>query len=736
MKRRNLTSKYMHKFKVTGLVQGVGFRPYIYNACTTLDLVGYVQNVGDGVVIVVNDEQKLRQILNNILAHMRIDSIVVLPSSEHCNSFSIKESTGSTGAASEIPPDLFLCPDCERELGDPKDRRFGYFFITCTACGPRFTIACASPYDRGTTTMRDFAMCATCREEYTDPKDRRYHAQTIACHDCGPVLSLFENGKQAEGMSSDEIFRRVALSIAEGETVAIKGVGGFHLACAMKEESIARLNKLRGRSHKPYAVMCRDITMARTIAQISDSEESSLISVARPIVIVKKLRNTPDLSAASELDTIGIMLPYTPIHHLLFKHYDKPIVMTSSNLSGEPITSEHNEQFVPMVLSHDRHIKNTADDSVIKIIGEHPLLVRRSRGFVPHSIRLPSGNGKNILALGAEMNNTFALCDSTGRLTMSQHMGNTANVASLDRYRSSITDFLNYANVIPDLIVRDLHPSFNTSLYGADLADRFGIPIISVQHHRAHVYSAALEHQLTDFVGIACDGLGYGDDGNIWGGEIFSNDVRIGHLEEQVQLGGDAAARFPHRMLYGILRKFLSAEEAAIHMQGPFSKEKIHMLEQQLNARFNAPLTTSAGRILDAAAALLQLCRERTYDGRPAMLLEAHSGEPYACTPVIRDGVLMTTPLFQFLIQNLHKDRARLSATIQHYIAEGLFEIAKEEHKPIVWAGGCAYNRIMTTYMIERGVLINKEIPPGDGGISAGQIAAVLMSADAGNNIS
>lgn len=725
----------MYTFKVTGVVQGVGFRPYIYNACTANGLVGYVQNVGDGVVIVVNNKEKLEQILKDAPNYMRIDMVVVESRGESCDEFSIKASRHDSVQSAEIPPDLFLCAVCERDLANPKDRRFGYFFMTCTACGPRFTITLESPYDRDTTTMRDFAMCEDCAKEYVDPTDRRYHAQTIACHDCGPVLTLYEGGEQIADISSDEIFRRAALALADGETIAIKGVGGFHLACAVNAQSITRLNALRKRTHKPYAVLCRDMAMARTLARMSEDEETLLTSVARPIVIVKKRTNTPDLAAASELDSIGIMLPYTPLHHLLFRHYDKPIVMTSANRSGEPITTELAEQFVPTVLSHNRRIANAADDSVIKVIAGKPLFVRRSRGFVPRSMQVTASGGKNILALGAEMNNTFALCDTAGRLTMSQHMGNTANVVSLDRYKSSITNFLSYTRTTPELIVRDLHPSYNTSLYGTELAAQFGVPVIPVQHHRAHVYSVALEHQLDDFVGIACDGLGYGDDGNIWGGEVFNNGVRIGHLEEQVQLGGDAAARYPHRMLYGILRKFLSAAEAATHLTKRFSAEDVRILEQQLQSRFNAPLTTSTGRVLDAAAALLGLCDERTYDGRPAMLLESHSSEPYAFAPVITDGTLMTTPLFEFLVKNADKDHARLAATVQEYIAAGLYAIAAKEYKPIVWAGGCAYNRIMTTYMIKHGVLINKEIPLGDGGISAGQIAVALRLANTGDDI-
>ena len=725
----------MYTYKVTGVVQGVGFRPYIHNACVAQGLVGYVQNVGDGVIIVVNNKEKLEQILKDVPAYMRIDSTTVEAGGEACDGFAIKESARDTTHSAEIPPDLFLCADCEEDLANPKNRRFGYFFMTCTACGPRFTITLASPYDRDTTTMRDFAMCPACKAEYTDPSNRRYHAQTIACRDCGPVLTLHENGKRIESLSSDEIFRRTALALSSGETVAIKGVGGFHLACAVKKESIDRMNTLRRRSHKPYAVLCKDMAMARTLAHISETEEALLTSVPRPIVIVKKLTDTPNLAAASELDTIGIMLPYTPVHHLLFQQYDKPLVMTSSNLSGEPITTEQDAQFVPTVMSHNRTIANAADDSVIKVIANHPLFVRRSRGYVPRSMQVTASGGKTILALGAEMNNTFALCDNAGRLTMSQHMGNTANVVSLDRYKTSIAKFLAYSRTTPDLIVRDLHPTYNTSLYGAELSAQLAVPLIAVQHHRAHVYAVALEHQLDDFVGIACDGLGYGDDGNIWGGEVFANSTRIGHLEEQVLLGGDTAARFPHRMLYGILRKFLSEKESAVYLEKHFSATEAHILEQQLVAKFNAPLTSSTGRVLDAVAALLGLCSERTYDGRPAMLLDAYASEPYELAPVIHDGILMTTPLIAYLVKNLDKDRARLGATAQHYIAEGLFAIAQNAHMPIVWAGGCAYNRTMTTFMTARGVLINKEIPPGDGGISAGQIAVALRSTDAGNDV-
>ena len=712
------------RFTIIGVIQGVGFRPFIRNACIRAGISGSIRNTGDGVEAVVDDAETFKRILAALPIHMRIDSIRRESIDGRAETgFRILESTGNGHA--EIPPDFFLCDDCLAELTDPENRRCGYFFLTCTLCGPRFTIAESSPYDRATTTMRDFAMCPDCRKEYTDPSDRRFHAQTIACPVCGPKLTLYEHGKLLDFPSDTDKLRSIGRAFQRNEIVAIKGVGGFHLFCNTEKRTIRKLDTLTGRHRKPYAVLCRDIAMARGIATFTPEEERRLLSPERPIVLARRNARSPD---ASELDTIGIMLASTALHILLFEHFPQPLICTSSNLAHAPLTVDRTEQFVPLVLDHDRRIVQAADDSVLKIIDETPLLIRRSRGFVPRSIALDSTGTAPILALGAEMNNTFALYDGHGRVTLSQHIGNTTHPETLDRYRATIDRFLTSTRIAPQVLLCDAHPEYQTSLYGRELAETLNIPLIPIQHHRAHAFAVAAEHGLDDFMAIICDGLGYGDDGTLWGGEIFENHRRIGHLELHPQLGGDAAGRFPHRMLYSILRSFLSPKEIQPFLSGRFSSLELTLLEKQFDEKFQAPLTSSCGRVLDAASALLDFCDERTYDGRPAMLLEAHSTKPFDLAPVIEGSILKTTPLFRYLIENLHEDKGRLAATVQYYLAAGLYSIAAQQKKPIVWAGGCAYNRIMTGYFLSKGVLINKDVPPGDGGISFGQIAAYLKS--------
>jgi hydrogenase maturation protein HypF len=468
--------------------------------------------------------------------------------------------------------------------------------------------------------------------------------------------------------------------------------------------------------------MCRDIDMVKTIANPNAPQEEALLSPARPVVLVPKKKN---MEQVTELDTVGIMLPYTALHYLLFDYLEEPIVMTSSNQSDEPITTTKEEQSAPYILDHSRVIANVADDSVVKIIAGHTFYIRRSRGFVPASIKVPTSD-QNILALGAEMQNTFCVYKKEGEAILSQHMGNTSNIATFEHYKDTIQKFLDFTTTTPDLLVADLHPSYNTAQYAELLSEQLHIPLLRVQHHKAHAYGVALEHGLTDFVAIVADGLGYGEDGTIWGGEIFHNDERVGHLEQHMQVGGDSAAQYPAKMLFSILRNFLSLEEATKYIQSYFTIPELALLDKQRANGFNSPLTSSCGRILDTASFLLGFCDERTYDGRPAMLLEANSFGQLKFAPVIENNILMTTPLFEFLIQNLDQDKKRLAATVQRYLAKGLYAIAKQYDKPITFSGGCAYNSIMSGYMLEQGVKVHKNIPSGDAGISFGQIAYVL----------
>ncbi|RMF54548.1 carbamoyltransferase HypF [Candidatus Woesearchaeota archaeon] len=715
-----------YKFFIRGVVQGVGFRPFIYNACKKAGLKGYVQNTGEGVIVEVDDKEKLIRILKDAPKLARVDSFNVELTSNTYNDFSIRESKGEGFA--EIPPDLYLCEDCYEELNNPSNRRYKYFFNTCTNCGPRFSITRKIPYDRETTTMNEFKMCRKCREEYTNPENRRYHAQTIACFDCGPRLRLFAHGKEVKKKAELDYIREAAELIKKGEIVAIKGIGGFHLACRISDDAVRNLRSINRRKHKPFAVMCRDTEMAERIAYVSEAEKRILESVQRPILILKKKKL---LREVSELDTVGIMLPYTALHYLLFDFINEPIIMTSSNISDEPITRSDEEQFVKNVLTNDRVIENSIDDSLAKVIQNRVFLIRRSRGFVPASITIKFGektrSKKQVLALGAEMNSAFCIYKN-GRAILSQYLGTTSNQSAFENYKRTVEKFLRFTNTKPDLLICDLHPTYNTSLFGEFLSEKLKVPLVRVQHHKAHSYSAAAEHNLTDFVGIACDGLGFGEDNTIWGGEIFYKNKRIGHLEPQLQLGGDSAAVYPAKMLFSILSKFLTKEERDKHMKGKFSAKELEIMQKQLDEKFNCPLTTSCGRILDAASSLLGFCDKRTYEGRPAMMLEANSTKPYDLEPVIKGNVLMTTPIFEFLTSNIDKDKKRLAATVQQYLAEGLYEIASKKGKPIVFSGGCAYNRIMSSFMIRKGVYTNEKVPAGDGGISFGQVSYYLAN--------
>jgi hydrogenase maturation protein HypF len=712
----------LYRFHVTGLVQGVGFRPYVYTASTKRGLKGYVMNVGDGVVIVADDQETVHDMLAGAPKSARIDTVSVSEVDDECVGFEIRSSSG-TGIA-EIPSDTTLCDACLAELNDPTNRRYGYYFISCTVCGPRYTMTNTTPYDRHTTTMADFPMCSSCEKEYNDPTNRRYHAQTIACHDCGPVLKLFHNQELKQEGTGTDIIESLAKLLTEGNIVAVKGAGGYHLLCTTSPKTVRALKSYTGRTDKPFAVMCKDVEMARTLALVTQEEEVLLTSPERPIVILQKKKGLPEVT---ELDSVGILLPSTPLHHLLCMFIDEPVILTSSNRAGEPITKERDQQFVPWVLEHTRSITHTADDSLVKVIDRQPLYIRRSRGYVPRSVPTDSTSSACILGLGAEMNSTFALYHN-GTITPSQYLGNTGHVPVLENYEHTLSLFLDYTKTHPTHVCTDLHPGYATSELGAAIAHKLGAVHVQVQHHRAHAYSIALEHKLSDFTAIICDGTGYGDDGTIWGGEVFHNNKRVGHLEQHPLLGGDVATRHPIRMTYAILRNSMSPKETVRCLGPHFSADEYALLETQWKTGLYSPRTSSCGRVLDAAAALLGICTERTYDGRPALLLESAGTEPYTCPPVHKDGVLYTTPLFDFLVANRTKDHGRLAATVHRYLAEGLFEIAQQHNTPVLFGGGCAYNRHMTAWLRAHGVLVNTNIPSGDGGISVGQIAYTLAN--------
>lgn len=716
----------MYKIFVQGIVQGVGFRPYIYRKAKELNLVGSVRNIGNGVEIIINDGDFIQKLTDlPPLAKISQHTIKEITSRKHFSDFFILKSTLSKGETT-LPADIFLCPDCLKELRDKSDRRHDYYFITCTNCGPRFTMIEDYPYDRPFTSMRQFRMCSECKKEYTDPFNRRYHAQTIACKNCGPKLRLLCDTKDISGTSDAETIEKAINLIKSGEIVSIKGVGGFHTSSLCNNESVLKVRKLFYRPHKPYAILVKDIQMAETIAYVSKKEKELLESAQRPIVVLKK-KNKDAMASISELDTIGVMMPYTALHYLMFDYIDEPLVMTSSNIPGDPI--ETTEKIGTYFLTHERRIVNRCDDSVVKIIHDTTFFLRRSRGYTPIPLVLPI-QCKDTIAVGGELNNVICVAKND-KCYLSQYIGDTSKYDTYQFLKKTVEDFIHLTRLKPRIIACDFHPSYNSSLFAKELAKIYNAPLIKIQHHKAHVASVAAEHNITDYVGIAMDGLGYGEEGDLWGGEVFqvrNGNIfeRVGHLEEQPQLGGDSAAVYPKKMLFGILSKILSENELLKLKLFNEKESKIYL--KLLHNDLTLKHTTSSGRILDAVSAFLGFCDERTYDGRPAMILESMATTPLKFEPIFlkESGktILLTTPLFEYLLNSKH-EKGELAATAQMYLARGLLMIAKKSLKnndmPIVFSGGVAYNKMISEYMLQNGVLVNKELPAGDGCICYGQ---------------
>ena len=716
----------MYKIFIKGIVQGVGFRPYIYRKSKEYGLVGYVKNVGSGVEVIINDKDFIKKLKDlPPLAKINDYTITKINSNKKYFDFSICESTQSDGTT-DLPADIYMCDDCLKELRDKNNRRFNYYFITCTNCGPRFSMISDYPYDRPYTSMNEFEMCSNCKSEYTNPFDRRYHAQTIACRNCGPKLKLLNETKDISENSDDLTIKKTVDIIKSGEIVAIKGVGGFHICSLIKDSCVKRVRLLLNRMNKPFAVMVKDLDMVDRISKPTKKEKELLFSPQRPIVVVKK-RHKNEFLYVSELDTIGVMLPYTALHYLIFDFIDEPLIMTSCNFPGEPVLLK--EKIGKYFLTHERNIINRCDDSVLKVIGNKTFYLRRSRGFTPIPLKL-NVNCKDTIAVGAELNNMICTVKKN-KCYLSQYIGDTSKYKTYNFLKETFYDFIRLTRLKPKIVACDLHPFYNTTAFAKELSEKYNAKLIQIQHHKAHVASVADEYNFNDYIGIAIDGLGYGDDGNIWGGEVFcvknKGDIkRAGHLEQQPQLGGDSATIYPKKMLFGILSKIL--DESELINLNLFNKKESEIYIRMLEKNFNVPITTSTGRVLDAASALLGLCDKRTYDGRPAMVLESVATKPYDIDPVIKyvkdKKVLMTTPLFEFLLENMNLDKGRLAATAQMYLANGIYDIAQKNTKgklPIVLSGGVAYNKMISNFLIKNGVFVHKNIPSGDGCICVGQ---------------
>jgi len=747
------------RINVTGIVQGVGFRPFIYRIAVRNSLKGYVRNMGDaGVEILLEGtETSIKGFMQDLQEKKpplaQIHNIITkrLEGGEEYQEFTIHKSSEQIElSGSVIPPDIAICNECLTELRNPKDPRYEYFFITCTDCGPRYTIIEGLPYDRKNTTMRDFPMCHFCKSEYTNPQNRRFHAQTVADTKCGPKAYLTNaHGKSIE--SKDPI-REAGKLLSEGYIVAVKGYGGFHVAASTtKDEPLIRLRKVKHRSQKPFAMMARSLEAIRTFAEVSKSEQELLTSHTRPIVLLNKSDAycLSDLIAPS-LHNVGVMLPYTGLHYMLFdKVNDSAFVMTSANPPNQPIINDNEEALrmladtVDYFLFHNRRIAYRCDDSVARMHEKDLVFIRRSRGYAPAPIMLTEKAKCCSMGLGGELNNTACIL-LDNKAFISQHIGDVENIETRNFLENTTRHLIRLTNSRVEAIACDLHPKFTTTKLAQDLAKENDWQLLQIQHHYAHIAALMVEHDVKEIVGICCDGYGYGINGEAWGGEVLhctresSGFKRIAHLEEQPLIGGDLATRYPLRIALGVLynnadvEKWLQENEKCF----PHGEKEIEIILQQLEKRNGIIKTTSCGRVLDAVSAILGLCYERTYEGEPAMKLESAAmkgKDTLKLKPIMKGNILGTTRLLKEIFEKREElQTADLAYSAHVYIATGLASLAVEKASEnsistIGFSGGTACNRILTSKMRETveaaglQFLVHRAIPPGDGGLSFGQ---------------
>ena len=813
---------------VEGIVQGVGFRPFVYRIATEASLNGYVRNLGNVVEIIVqgshqNMEEFLFNLQNKLPPIAKINNIETRDLKEEDEKFSsytdftIKESADDFAGTSVIPPDVAICDNCLEEINDPQNRRYKYPFNACTDCGPRFTVIEKVPYDRDNTTMEDFPLCDECEIEYTNPLDRRYHAEAACCEDCGPSLKLLKNtcndgedSGSAIEIDCEDPLKETARLLDEGKILAIKGIGGTHLVANVKiKETVDLLRQRLGRKSQAFAVMSPDIETIKTFAVMSKEEEKTLKSKERPIVILKKSEDYDFADSVSpDLHNIGVMLPYAPLHHLLFNETDTPAyIMTSANVPGEPMMITNEEivknlsKIADYYLVHNRRILNRCDDSVVRFRNDELAFIRRSRGYTPEPYDLSGKytylneefDNLNILALGPELDVTFTIIKNS-KAYVSQHIGNTNKYRTYQFLKEAIEHMMQITKTDSfDLIACDMHPQFFTTQLAKEYAEKYDCPLIQVQHHHAHGVSLINDHVLNkadldektsaemeisqdyeksellenpgEMIIIASDGVGYGDDGGAWGGEILYTDIksykRMASLMPQKMPGGDLCTKYPARMLAAILSNPNSDYEmdkySEEHVRDlmernyldafPHGKMEIASLFKQIERNLNVGINTSTGRCLDSIAAALNICHERSYEGEAPMKLESaafnylkmNDSDKLNDYPIIiKDHddrrVLDTTAILRYVIDKLEEgeDIGRIAAAGQEAVSIGLAKIAIEAARDcgidtVGVTGGTFYNEAITAHIkdcIENAGLKfiqHTNSCPGDGSVSLGQ---------------
>ncbi|MGQ9455569.1 MAG: carbamoyltransferase HypF [Armatimonadota bacterium] len=739
--------------RVSGVVQGVGFRPFVATIARRFGVSGWVRNTSGSVEI---DAEASADVLNAFMHALRKEApalarIVSVSSIEAdpvgYTSFIIRESKTASAVQCVIPADVATCSDCLREIADPSDRRYHYEFTNCTRCGPRFTIVQRVPYDRENTTMSAFQMCASCADEYNNPENRRYHAEPIACPECGPRVWIEVGGERIYHGALKEAGRL----LYQGKIVAIKGLGGFHLACdASNDEAVSLLRTRKGRVAKPFAVMVRDIQQAELVCELNSTARELLLSYRRPIVLArKKLGGGVSDYVAPANKNLGIILPYTPLHVLLFDYAPPSLVMTSGNLSEEPLVFTNSAArsklscLADAFLMHDRDIHVPCDDSVVRADSGHAILVRRARGYVPEVVDLPV-EVHDTLAVGAEQKNTFCL-GWGNQAVMSQHIGDLDTAETLDYFQYAIDHFLSLFSKQPVIVAHDLHPGYLSTAYARELK---GVRLVGVQHHHAHVAACLTENGYRGpCIGLALDGTGFGCDGTIWGGEILIADLtgysRVGCFSPVLMPGGEAAIVDPRRMALSYLQATYPSDymRLAEELGLDFDSFEQRALSYQLETGFNSVLTSSAGRLFDAMSACLGVCRERTYEGQPAaeleMIVDENECGSYFGELCCENGLLLLNfvPVFKSSIDDfLHGvDRSIVAARFHNSVVDLLVRACGHLRSTtgistVALSGGVFQNAIILSRLVEAlsgsgfEVLTHKLLPPNDACISLGQL--------------
>jgi len=753
------TGRLRIRAEVGGAVQGVGFRPFVWRLARGLGLAGWVANTGDGVRLEVEGEPAsiesfLRALEAEAPPNARPRGLVTRAIlATGAIGFEIRESDRSPMPRAVLLPDLATCGDCLCELFDPADRRYHYPFINCTNCGPRYSIIADLPYDRQRTSMRIFAMCPACAAEYADPASRRFHAEPNACRDCGPRLAFWDQRGNRIGEAEAGLAEGVA-ALRRGSIVALKGLGGFQLLVdAAQDEAVQRLRRAKGRPDKPFALMCPSLDAARELCEISALEEACLASRESPILLLARRSDSGGktevaASVAPGIPALGIMLPYTPLHHLLMRAFGRPLVATSGNLKDEPIATDEHDALdrlggiADLFLVHDRPILRPVDDSVLRIVSGKPMMLRRARGYAPLPIAL-AGNGAPVLGFGGHMKSSVAL-GVDGQAFVSQHVGDLETPEAERAFQRTIADLTRIYRVRPATIAHDLHPDYVSTRH----AETMAAPRIAVQHHLAHVAAVMAEHGLSSPVlGIAWDGTGYGTDGSIWGGEflLVSEDGfrRVAHLRQFPLPGGESAMREPRRAAIGVLFEHLGPAALARDDLAPvaqFSDTERRVLAEALLRKLNTPRTSSVGRLFDAVASLTGLRQSTSYEGQAAMELEwaAREGEADAAYdfPLRESGiapsVLDWAPALDALLADLGRGAAlrEMSARFHDGLIAGLLAVARRiGERQVVLAGGCFQNRRLMESAVAAlraagfAPFWPSQVPPNDGGLCLGQVA-------------